>query len=176
MSSSPSPSDPKALLEELLALMGVEAVVQQQSLDDMPLLQIESPDAAQLIGKFGQTLNDLQWLLNRILLKQSGFPAEGEPRSPRIIVDVGRYRERQRDDLLRMAGEAADKVRRWGDPVQLEPLNAFERRLIHRHFANDSEIETISSEEVWEGGRKRITLRLRHNSSSTPKQEDVSEE
>ena len=103
-----------------------------------------------------------------VLYKQSGAPprsaeasATPDARPPRVIVDVAQYRERQRDDLMKIVHEAADKVRRWGDPVQLEPMNSFDRRIVHHAFTEDPEIETSSSDEEWEGGRKRITLRLR---------------
>ncbi len=166
METSPNQLDPKITLEKLLTLMGIDAKVDEITTDGVPMLHIETEDAGRLIGKFGQTLNDVQFILNRMLYKQSGASPENSPdapRPPRVIIDVAQYRERLRDDLLKIAHEAADKVRRWGDPVQLEPMNSFDRRIVHRAFTDDPEIETYSSNEEWEGGRKRITLQLRQS-------------
>lgn len=181
--AAPGLSEAKTLLEKLLNLMGIEAKIEQCSMDDTPLLHIETPDAGRLIGKFGQTLNDLQFLLNRMLYRQvacrSAEPTE-ESRPFRVIIDVERYRERQRDELLKHVFQTADQVRRWGDPVDLEPMNSFTRRIVHRAFANDPEIETVSNELEGENststGRKRITLRLRQNQPPAPAAEEVTEE
>ena len=72
---------------------------------------------ARLIGRQGQTLADLQYITNRLLFQQ-------DTRAPKAMVDVGGYRAQAREALVKRAKEAADKVRRWGDAVELEPLNA----------------------------------------------------
>lgn len=145
--------DPKQVLGEMLHRLGIEGQVDQFKADDGLLLHIESAEGGRLIGKQGQTLSHLQFLLNRMLRKQDAT-------APHVIVDVCRYRERQRDLLIKHAQEQADRVRRWGDPVHLEAMSPYERRVIHQFYASDLEIETIS-EEGDEMGRKRITLRLR---------------
>jgi hypothetical protein len=99
---------------------------------------------------------------NRILQRH-------DPNAPKVIVDCERYRERAKDDLLRRVLEAADKVRRWGDPVHIGPYSAFERRIIHRHFASDYELEAIS-EEGDEAGRKKMTIRIRQTPMTAPGQ------
>ncbi|MCX7826263.1 MAG: KH domain-containing protein [Verrucomicrobiae bacterium] len=147
------PLDPKQTLSEMLRLMGIEGKVDQFTTEDGLLLHIESPEGGRLIGKQGQTLSNLQFLLNRMLRKQ-------DPAAPHVIVDVCRYRERQRDLLIKHAQEQADRVRRWGESVHLEPMTPYERRVIHRFFANDPDIETVS-EAGDELGRKSITLQLR---------------
>ena len=146
-------NDPKQMLSELLRLMGFEGKVDQFTTEEGLLLHIECADGGRLIGKQGQTLSHLQFLLNRMLRKQNA-------EAPHIIVDVCRYRERAHDLLIKHAQEQADRVRRWGDPVQLEPMSPYERRVIHRFYATDPEIETVS-EAGDEAGRKRMTLRLR---------------
>jgi len=76
-----------------------------------------------LIGRQGQTLSDLQYLVNRLLFQR-------DPNSPKVTVDIGGYRAQARDALVRKAKQAAEKVRRWGDVVEMEPLNAFDRRIV----------------------------------------------
>ncbi len=146
-------NDPKQMLSDLLRLMGFEGKVDQFTTEDGLLLHIECADGGRLIGKQGQTLSHLQFLLNRMLRKQNA-------EAPHIIVDVCRYRERAHDLLIKHAQEEADRVRRWGDPVQMEPMSPYERRVLHRFYATDQEIE-ILSEAGDETGRKRMTLQLR---------------
>jgi spoIIIJ-associated protein len=106
-----------------------------------------------LIGRQGQTLADLQYILNRMLFQQ-------DPSAPRVTVDVGGYRSQAREALIQRAREAAEKVRRLGDIVELEPLNAFERRIVHQLFKDDPDVETHSV-EVEGTEKKAILLRPR---------------
>ena len=77
------------------------------------------------------------------------------------MVDVSGYRAQAREALVKKAKEAAEKVRRWGDVVELEPLSAFDRRIIHQALKDDPNIETHSV-EVQGTERKAILLRPRH--------------
>jgi spoIIIJ-associated protein len=74
------------------------------------------------------------------------------------MLDVGGYRSQAREALLKKAQEAADKVRRWGDAVELEPLTAFDRRLVHQALKDDPDIET-QSVEVDGTDKKALILR-----------------
>ena len=76
--------------------------------------------------------------------------------APRITVDVGGYRAAARDALIKKAKEAADKVRKWGDIVELEPMNAYDRRVVHQALRDDPDIETQSVEV--EGTDKKAML------------------
>jgi spoIIIJ-associated protein len=75
---------------------------------------------------------------------------------PKVLVDVSGYRASARDALVKKAMEAAEKVRRWGDVVELEPLSAFDRRIIHQALKDDPSIETHSVEV--EGTEKKAIL------------------
>jgi spoIIIJ-associated protein len=80
---------------------------------------------------------------------------------PKVTLDVGNYRLKSRDSLVEKTKAAADKVRRWGDVVELEPMNAYERRIVHHTLKDDPSIETHSVEV--EGTRKKaILLRPKH--------------
>ena len=156
-----NPLDPKDTLQKMLDGLDLGASIEQTTQDDSILLHIRTAEAGRLIGKQGQTLSQLQFLLNRILQRAN-------PAAPRVIVDCENYHQRQHEELLQKVSEAADKVRRWGEPLHFGPFNAFDRRIIHQHFANDSEIEAISEgEELGEQGRghKRMTIRIKQ----TPK-------
>ena len=146
--------NPKTTLEEMLRQLGFDATVEEHSLDEGLLLDVKADDSGRLIGRQGQTLSDLQYLLNRILFQQDSSV-------PKVTVDVGNYRSQARDALLKKAKDAAEKVRRWGDVVELEPLNAFERRIVHNALKDDPDVETHSV-EVEGTAKKAILLRPKH--------------
>jgi spoIIIJ-associated protein len=148
------PADPKPTLQKLLELLGFTATVEEHSMEDGPLLEVKAEDSGRLIGRQGQTLSDLQYITNRLLFQQ-------DPSAPKIMVDVSGYRAQAREALVKKAKEAAEKVRRWGDVVELEPLNAFDRRIIHQALKDDPTIETHSV-EVEGTDKKAILLRPRH--------------
>jgi spoIIIJ-associated protein len=143
----------KATLEELLQHLGFDCTVEEHNLDEGLLLDVKTSDSGRLIGRQGQTLADLQYLLNRILFQR-------DPSAPKVTVDVGGYRAQARDALVKKAQEAAEKVRRWGDVVELEPLNAFDRRIVHNAIKDDPAVETHSV-EVEGTDKKAILLRPR---------------
>ncbi|MDD5139270.1 MAG: KH domain-containing protein [Verrucomicrobiales bacterium] len=109
------PAQPKEIVEKILALLDFPATVDEHKLDDGLLLDVKTEESGRLIGRQGQTLADLQYLTNRILFQQ-------DPSVPKVTVDVGGYRLQAREALMKKAQEAADKVRRWGEPVELEAL------------------------------------------------------
>jgi spoIIIJ-associated protein len=146
--------EPKTTLEKLLQLLGFDCIVQENQMEDGILLDVKTDDSGRLIGRQGQTLSDLQYITNRLLFQQ-------DPSAPKVMVDVSGYRAQAREALVKKAQEAAEKVRRWGDVVELEPLNAFDRRIIHQALKDDPGIETHSV-EVEGTEKKAILLRPRH--------------
>jgi spoIIIJ-associated protein len=148
------PAQPKETLEKILHLLGFEATVEEHKMDDGVLLDVKTEDAGRLIGRQGQTLADLQYVANRLLFQQ-------DPSAPKAMVDVGGYRAQAREALVKRAQEAAEKVRRWGDAVELEPMNAFDRRVVHQALKDDPDVETHSV-EVEGTDKKAMLLRPRH--------------
>jgi spoIIIJ-associated protein len=148
------PAQPKETLEKILNLLGFEATVEELNMDDGVLLDVKTEDAGRLIGRQGQTLTDLQYVTNRMLFQQ-------DPAAPKAMVDVGGYRAQAREALVKRAQEAAEKVRRWGDAVELEPMTAFDRRVVHQTLKDDPDVETHSV-EVEGTDKKVILLRPRH--------------
>src|ERR1700760_1180391 len=133
------PVQPKETLETILKLLGFDATVDEHPLDEGFLLDVKTEDSGRLIGRQGQTLSDLQYITNRLLFQQ-------DPTSPKIMVDVSGYRAQSRDALVKKAKDAAEKVRRWGDVVELEPLGSFDRRIVHQTLKDDPDVETTSVE------------------------------
>lgn len=148
------PAQPKATLEKLLDLLGFPATVAEQKMDDGILLDVTSEDSGRLIGRQGQTLSDLQYIANRLLFQQ-------DQNTPKVLVDVSGYRAQAREALIAKAKEAAEKVRRWGEVVELEPMSAFDRRVIHQALKDDPDIET-QSVEVDGTDKKAMLFRSKH--------------
>jgi spoIIIJ-associated protein len=142
-------TQPKEILEKILALLEFPATVTEHKLDGGLLLDVKLEDSGRLIGRQGQTLADLQYITNRIVFQQDAT-------SPKVTVDVGGYRLQAREALMKKAQEAADKVRRWGEPVELEALGSFDRRIIHHAFKDDPNVETHSVEV--DGAEKKMLL------------------
>ena len=148
------PAQPKVTLQKILELLGFRTTVEEHVLEDGILLDVKTEESGRLIGRQGQTLSDLQYITNRLLFQQDAS-------APKVMVDVGGYRAQTRDALVKKAKDAAEKVRRWGDVVELEPLSAFDRRIIHQALKDDPGVETHSV-EVEGTEKKAILLRPRH--------------
>lgn len=142
-------ADPKNTLSKILESLGFTATIEEHQMDDGILLDVKTEDSGRLIGRQGQTLSDLQYITNRLLFQQ-------DPSVPKVMVDVSGYRAQAREALVKKAMDAAEKVRRWGDVVELEPLSAFDRRIIHQALKDDPGIETHSVEV--EGTEKKVIL------------------
>ncbi len=147
-------AQPKETLGKILESLGFPATVEEHKLEEGVLLEVKTEDAGRLIGRQGQTLADLQYITNRLLFQQDAS-------APKVMVDVGGYRAQAREALVKKAKDAAEKVRRWGDTVELEPMTAFDRRVVHQAIKDDPDVETHSV-EVDGTDKKAILLRPRH--------------
>jgi spoIIIJ-associated protein len=145
------PASPKEIVEKILGSLGFPATVEEHKFDADLLLDVKTEDAGRLIGRQGQTLADLQYITNRILFQQ-------DQNAPKVTVDVGGYRLQAREALVKKAKEAAEKVRRWGDAVELEPMGSFDRRIVHQTLRDDPDVET-QSVEVDGTEKKALILR-----------------
>ena len=143
-------SSAKNILETMLARLGFDAAVEETDLDTGSLLNVKTEDdPGRLIGRQGRTLSDLQYLTNRLLIVQ-------DKEAPKVTVDVGNYRTENRDGLVKKAKEAAEKARRWGDVVEMDPMNAFDRRVVHQALKEVDDIDTESIEV--EGTNNKVVL------------------
>jgi spoIIIJ-associated protein len=145
------PAQPKEILEKILGTLGFEATVAELTLDGDLTLDVKTEEAGRLIGRQGQTLADLQYLVNRILF-------QADLQAPKVMLDVGGYRSQAREALVKKAKEAAEKVRRWGDAVELEPMGSYDRRIVHHALRDDPDVETHSV-EVDGTDKKALLLR-----------------
>lgn len=125
------------ILESILSNLGFDATIEEQDSAEGRSLQIISEESRLLIGKHGDRLDDLQYLVNRILQKKMENP-------PRIRVDCDHFRVRQEEKLVDLARELAEKAKATGKPMKMRPLNAYHRRIVHNALVDDDGIETVS--------------------------------
>ena len=130
----------KAFLGEIFRAMKVNVLIEKKSEEDHVLLNVRGEDLGLLIGKHGQTLDALQYLTNLAANRDADERV-------RIIVDVEDYRKRREETLIRLALRLADKVKRRGERVVLEPMSPHERKVIHMALQNDNRIVTFSEGE-----------------------------
>ena len=128
------------ILEQLLKKMDESGKVTGLQEDDRIVLNIETEDAGLLIGKQGQTLEALQYLLTKVLAQKSR-------RKVRVTIDVESYRARHDEALVHLALKNGDKVKRSGKPITLNPMNPHDRRIVHLTLQSDKELKTLSRGE-----------------------------
>jgi spoIIIJ-associated protein len=115
---------------------------------------VDSDDSSIVIGRKGQTLEALQTIVSRITANLFPDVARGHLR---ILIDVGGYRERRRQNLIDMALRAAEEVLETGEPVDLSPMNSYERYLVHSALKDEPGVTTSSEGE---GTMKQIVISL----------------
>lgn len=132
----------EAFLHDVLKAMGMEGVEFTSEVDEDGALAIEmkGDNMGILIGKRGQTLDSLQYLTNRVANKsQDGYV--------RVKLDTEDYRRRRKQTLENLAKNIAYKVKRTRKPISLEPMNPYERRIIHSALQADDRVSTHSEGE-----------------------------
>ncbi len=141
-------------VKDLLEKMNIEAKIYLIEEDDEKVvIEIETPDSAMLIGKQGKNLEAIQTLVNSVMNKDSN-------KWTKIVIDVGNYRVRREKNLEKRAIEIANQVKKTKKSVLLEPMNPFERRIIHMALKSDNSIETNSEGD---GLLKRVRISLKEN-------------
>jgi spoIIIJ-associated protein len=128
------------ILTQMLQRMGETCTIHGVQDANQVNLVIEGQDAGLLIGKQGQTLEALQYLVTKILSKQT-------LKKPRVVIDIESYRERHRQSLIELALKHSEKAKRIGKPVTLNPMNAHDRRIVHLALQSDKDIKTKSRGE-----------------------------
>lgn len=127
----------KAFLQEVLKNMGIDVVIEKMIKSDKVLLHLHGKNLGILIGKHGQTLDALQYLTNLTT-------NQGETTRHFITLDVENYRHRREETLKQLAIRLANRVKKNGDRVVLEPMNGYERKIIHVTLQNDPQVRTES--------------------------------
>ncbi|MGI8891481.1 MAG: protein jag [Chthoniobacterales bacterium] len=151
MSTEDEPkANPQELLDTMLGYLGfVVEIEETKGEGGNPTLQIYTEESDRLIGREGETLDAVQFLLNRVLQAK-------DPEAPKWIVDCEMYRSMRQDKIVHQVRQLAERVRLSGRPLQLEPMNSYERRIVHEAFKDDPEVGTWSPSDS--ARIKQITL------------------
>ncbi|MBM4283980.1 MAG: protein jag [Deltaproteobacteria bacterium] len=127
-------------LEQMLTQMGETARVTASLDGDRLNLTVAAEDAGLLIGKQGQTLEALQYLVTKIISKKTR-------KKVRLVIDIESYRVRHHQALTNLALKYGEKAKKSGKPVTLNPMNPHDRRLVHLALQGDKELKTMSRGE-----------------------------
>ncbi len=127
----------KEFLLGMFGKMGLSVQIEKLTTKDKITFQVHGEDLGILIGKHGQTLDAIQYLTNLVANKEVH-------RRCQIVVDVENYRSRREETLVQLAHRLGAKVRRTRQKIALEPMNAFERKIIHLALQNEKNIKTDS--------------------------------
>jgi spoIIIJ-associated protein len=128
----------RSLVERIIAGIGVDARVDLQEDDEAITATCVGPDLGMLIGRHGQTIDAIQYLANAIL-----FRAHADDRKE-VVVDAAGYRARRRASLEALAVRSAQRAARYAEPVELDPMTAVERKIVHVRLKDFPGVETSS--------------------------------
>lgn len=127
-------------LEKIFNKLGVKVTTEIFHREESILLSMTGADLGILIGRRGETLDSLQYLVNLAVGKKFG-------QKFRIVLDVEGYRKRREQTLINLAQRLSEKARRTGQNLVLEPMSPHERRIIHTALQNDNKVRTFSEGE-----------------------------
>ena len=144
--------EPREILDTMLGYLGFVADIQEVETENGRQLQVFTAESDILIGRDGEILEDLQFLLNRIL-------QANDRNAPKVQVDVAHWRAMRDDRLRSRIRQIADTVRISGRPVKLEPMNSYDRRIVHNTLKDDPDVMSFSPSD--DARIKRITIQRR---------------
>jgi spoIIIJ-associated protein len=148
----PRRMEAKEILDTMLGYLGFVAEIQEVETENGRQLQVFTAESDVLVGPEGETLEDLQYLLNRILLAN-------DRNAPRVQVDIAHWRAMRDDKLRQRVRQVADTVRISGRPVKLEPMNSYDRRIVHDTLKDNPDVMSFSPND--DARIKRITIQRR---------------
>jgi spoIIIJ-associated protein len=131
-------ADARELVERVAAAIGVQARVDAYEDDETVTITASGHDLGMLIGRHGQTIDAVQYLLNAIVYRSYGDARK------EIVVDAAGYRERRRETLESLAVRSAERALRELERVELEPMTAVERKVVHLRLKDYEGVETTS--------------------------------
>ncbi|WP_286906110.1 RNA-binding cell elongation regulator Jag/EloR [Clostridium sp. UBA1652] len=128
----------KSFLRNVLNSMEIKAEIRMKEEDDTLNINLIGPNMGLIIGYRGETLDSLQYLISLVVNKGHENPYK------RVVLDTENYRAKREETLKRLAGKTAFKVRKFKKAIKLEPMNPYERRIIHAALQNDKSVYTYS--------------------------------
>jgi len=133
--------DAKKFLVSVLSSMDINADIDIKEENDIIKINLKGPKMGLVIGYRGETLDSLQYLVSLVVNKNHENPYK------RVVLDAENYRHKREETLIRVAQKTAYKVKKSGRPYKLEPMNPYERRIIHSALQEYTDINTYSEGE-----------------------------
>lgn len=130
----------KIFLEDVTRNMGIKTTVMAEEDGELYKISLEGGQLGSIIGRRGETLDSLQYLANLVANKNAS-------ERKRVILDAEGYRKRREETLISLAHKVAERVKRTGQEIVLEPMSSQERRVIHTALQQDSMVQTFSEGE-----------------------------
>lgn len=131
----------KKFLNDVLSKMKIEADINIDESSEAVKINLKGPKMGSIIGYRGETLDSLQYLTSLVVNKVK------EDKYKRVILDTENYRQKREETLKRLANKIAYKVKKSGRAIKLEPMNPYERRVIHSELQNNMFVKTFSEGE-----------------------------
>ncbi len=141
-------------LKSVFEKMDVDVEIEKEEDEESILLRVTGKDSGIIIGRRGETLDALQYLTSLLVNKRSD-------EYKRVTVDIENYRKKREATLVRLADRLADRVIRYRRSVTLEPMNPYERRIIHSTLQDNDYVETYS---VGEDPNRKVVITLKQKS------------
>lgn len=146
-----SPDKAKEFLASVLEKMKVDAEITVEEIEDTILLKVKGDDIGIAIGRRGETLDALQYLTSLVVNKN-------RENYKRVIIDIENYRQKREETLVKLANKLADRVVKYKKNIVLEPMNPYERRVIHSSLQDHKYVETYS---VGEEPNRKVIITLK---------------
>lgn len=143
--------DGVAFLKSIFDKMRLDVNIEKFEDDESIMLKVTGKNSGLIIGRRGETLDALQYLTGMVVNKRND-------EYKRVMIDIENYRQKREETLIRLADRLADRVVRYRRSVTLEPMNPYERRIIHSCLQSNENIETYS---VGEEPNRRVVIALR---------------
>lgn len=147
------------ILDNILGLLLLEGSYEVEETEEGFSVSIETKDAGRLIGARGESLDALQQLINQIVFQRGkDFGPKSETEGfKRVILDVGFWRKQKEEELIQSTKDWGKQVLESGQPMELTPLPAWQRRIIHMTI---SEMKGLVSESAGEGRDRHIVIKV----------------
>lgn len=152
------------VLDNLLGLLLLEGSYEIEENEDSVNVLIETADAGRVIGARGESLEGLQLLVNQMMskrVKEEGFK--------RVILDVAGWRKQKEEELKKMAQDWGNQVLESGKDLELEPMSAWQRRVVHMVVGEMAGLET---ESVGEGRDRHVVIKVKSEKSKVKSEEN----
>lgn len=154
----------KHFLSDIFDAMGLEVSVKAKTGEESLDVEMEGSRMGLVIGKHGDTLDALQYLTSLVVNRESNERV-------RVILDTENYREKRQSALLSLASRLAEKVARTGKKHTLEPMNPYERRIIHSSLQNNDEVTTFS---IGEEPYRKVVIAPKNYQQRAPQRPHIS--